>query len=100
MAVRPHRLGVLSNGNPELYVMQRGGGGVRRLTQSPSTSEGFPVWTADGAIVFGRFRSGGVFAGAFLAAADGSDIRRLRGLERAGVRFPLALFRVRAAALR
>jgi Tol biopolymer transport system component len=88
------------DGIPELYVMQRDGSGVRRLTQSSSASEGFPVWTADGAIVFGRYRPGGVFAGAFLVAADGSGIRRLRGLERAGVRFPLALFRVRAAALR
>jgi Tol biopolymer transport system component len=88
------------DGNDELYVMESDGSDVRRLTRTPRASESFPTWTADGVIVFARFPMSRRRTRVLVVSADGRAERRLSALERAGIRFPIALFRVRASSLR
>jgi TolB protein len=88
------------DGNDELYVMQSDGNDVRRLTRTPGATESFPAWTADGMIVFARFPLSRSRTRVLVISADGREERRLSALERAGIRFPIALFRVRASSLR
>jgi Tol biopolymer transport system component len=88
------------DGNDELYVMKPDGTDVRRLTRTPRASESFPAWTADGMIVVARFPMSRSRMRVLVIPADGRAERRLSALERARIRFPIALFRVYASSLR
>jgi TolB protein len=61
--------------NPEVYVANRDGSGVRRLTNHPA-GDGSPTWSPSGAqIAFISDRAGQPQL--YLMAADGSGLRRL-----------------------
>jgi TolB protein len=63
------------DGNAEIYVMDAGGGNVRRLTNAPS-DEGYPSWSPDGrTIAFDSDRDGNFEIHAM--NADGTNVRRL-----------------------
>jgi TolB protein len=72
-----NRLAVVrdNEGSSEIYSVNRGGGGVRRLTRNGAIDVG-PSWSPDGnQIVFVSDRSGAPQL--YLMNADGSDQRRL-----------------------
>jgi TolB protein len=65
------------DGNPEIYVMNRDGSGVRRLTNHPA-SDSSPTWSPSGAqIAFISDRTGVGRPQLYVMNADGSALRRL-----------------------
>ena len=64
------------DGNPEIYVMNRNGSGVRRLTNTPSAAETAPTWSPTGTqIAFTSDRSGS--SQIWVMDAEGLNVRRL-----------------------
>jgi TolB protein len=77
------RIAFVSNrdGNMEVYVMNRDGSNVRRLTNHPAY-ESTPTWSPNGAqVAFTSDRSGSAQI-YIMNAADGSNVRRLTVSER------------------
>jgi len=65
------------DGNVEIYVMNRNGTGVRRLTNNPAEDRA-PAWSPDGSrIAFMSDRGGRVSPDLYTMKADGSDVQRL-----------------------
>jgi TolB protein len=64
------------DGNSEIYVMNRNGSGVRRLTHTTSAAESAPTWSPTGTqIAFTSDRSGS--AQIWVMDAEGLNVRRL-----------------------
>ena len=74
------RIAFMSNrdGNPEIYVMNRDGSNVRRLTNHPA-GDGSPTWSPTGTqIAFTSDRTGTGRPQIYVInSADGSNLRRL-----------------------
>src|SRR5206468_1029853 len=63
------------DGNDEIYVMNRDGTGVKRLTNDPG-EDAYPAWSPDGKeIAFQSSRSGNLDI--FVMNSDGSNVRNL-----------------------
>src|SRR5205823_1190404 len=63
------------DGNPEIYVMNADGAGLRNLTNNPD-NDGLPDWSPDGTrIAFRSDRDGN--AEIYVMNADGSGLRNL-----------------------
>lgn len=63
------------DGNPDVYVMNTGGGGIQRITDDGGIDE-YPTWSPDGQwLAFHSNRDGDYDI--YIARPDGSDTRRL-----------------------
>jgi TolB protein len=65
------------DGNPEIYVMNADGSGVRRLTDHPA-NDSTPTWSPSGQqIAFTSDRAGSAIPQIYMMNADGSNVQRL-----------------------
>src|SRR5438874_1237485 len=63
------------DGNPEIYLCEPDGSGIRRITNDPGMDE-WPSWSPDGKqIAFHSNREGSW--GIYIMDADGKSVRRL-----------------------
>ena len=63
------------DGNPEVYVMNVDGGGIRRLTDDAALDE-YPTWSPDGQWIAFHSDRGGDFD-IYIVRPNGSDLRRV-----------------------
>jgi len=65
-----------SDGNWEIYIVNGDGTGRKRLTNSPTTDDGLPVWSPDGETLAFVSSQGGSWA-VWAMSPDGSNRRKL-----------------------
>jgi TolB protein len=66
----------VASGNDDIYVMDSGGGNVRRLTDNPERDL-FPTWSPDGRSIAFHSNREGQSSGLYVMEADGSNPRLL-----------------------